>query len=138
VLAPAEVLQAARAAAPDGRVLNLSEQRTEPLPEQAGKGPRLATLDIAKVLVTFDGKPKVTITFHLDPLDHRRWLGETVLAGKRTRVAVIYGAGSVVEEISHARAAASLPEPARAPQPSGLRAFGGDRAQDTASEGGRR
>jgi hypothetical protein len=121
VLAIAEVLQTARAVAPDGEVRNLTTQVTEPLPEQAGKGQRLASVDVPKVLVVLG---EATTTFHLDPIDQSRWLAETVVGGKRVRVAVVYGAGSVVEEITRARAAAGLPAPARPAQPGHL-TFGG-------------
>jgi hypothetical protein len=121
VLAIAEVLQTARAVAPDGVVRNVTTQATEPLPEEAGRGPRQTVVDHPKVLVVLG---EATVTFHLDPIDQSRWLAETVVAGKRLRTAALFGAGSVAEAIASARLAAGLPEPTRPPQPSHL-TFGG-------------
>ena len=134
MLSPAEVVQTARAVAPDAEVKDLSTQVTEPLPEEPGLGQRLATIDVPRVLVEL-GK-RTTVTYYRDPLDGR-WLAETVIAGQRVRVAVAVGASSVVEALSLARQAAGLPEPNRPGQPSSLRAFGAEPAQDTATRGGR-
>jgi hypothetical protein len=139
VLTTSEVLATARAAAPDSTVRNLTSQEQVPLDpaEHKAKVPRTeadrqrhgpsvvtttTTVDVPKVLVEL-GK-KATVTFHLDPVSGDRWLAETVIGGRRTSTVVLYGAGSVVEAIAAARAAAALPEPRRNPQPTRL-SFGG-------------
>jgi len=140
MLVISDVLAVARDRTPDGRVLNLTEQRSEPLQEEAGKGPRATTIDVPKVLVELGAaKAKATVTFYLDPIDASRWLADTVLNGRRVRTVVVHGAAQVVEEITRARAAAGLPEPPRPGRPSSLRAFGGEGPLDivTAEQGGR-
>ena len=138
MLTISEVLAVARDQTPDGHVKNLTEHRSEPLPVQAGKGPRQTTIDVPKVLVELP--KKATVTLYLDPIDRSRWLADTVIAGKRVRVGVVHGASGVVEAITRARAAAGVPEPPRPGRPSSLRAFGGEGPLDivTADEGSRR
>jgi hypothetical protein len=124
MLAPAELLQAARSAAPDGEVRNLSEQTSRPLLEEPGRGRRTTWEDLPTVEVAFGD---VVTTFTLDRLDPAapRWQAVTTDGDRTVAHQVVHGTGDVARVLAEARQLAGLPEPARAPQPTHL-TFGGE------------
>jgi hypothetical protein len=119
VLAPAELVQAAKSAAPDAAITDHSEQAEVPLPQEPGKGLRHGWDDLPQIEVAFGD---VVVTFTHDRLDssNPRWQAVCADDGQVVAHQVVHGAGGVAQVLQEARALAGLPEPARPPQPSKL------------------
>ena len=119
MLAPAELVQAAKSAAPDAVITNRSEQAEVPLPEEASKGRRVTWEDLPRVEATFGD---VVVAFTLDKLDRTspRWQAICTDDGQTFAHQVVHGAGDVARVLAEARALVGLPEPTRAPQPTKL------------------